>query len=437
MPSWKDIACAGGPSGGRSQRGFAVPAVLFSLLAAFAITSVAVMAAVTAQRGASRDQNVKAALAAAEAGVSQALLHYNRIPTTTATPCLVSSGGTVFLAATSGGWCAPVNGAVTEGTYSYSVQPTAGALEIVSTATVDGVTRRVDVTAHSASGQQIFGDATVKALDWLTMASESAVTATAASNGSITLSGSAGICGNVAYGLAGAFTLNNNSTHTCGTLAQQLLVLPPVNQGDAATVNDNGRFFALDPRSNNHVTWTAATRTLELRSNSSVTLGGSRYSFCRLDLSSNTSVYIAPGSTVSIYFDSPEACGLPAGTEQLRLSSNSRITSASGGATNIAMYFVGSPTVATSIHLSSNTQVAGACEQNFVVYAPLSNVTINSNSYYCGAIAGKTIALGDNSHIFSDSGATGFTLPATAAHYTVDRFVECTGPATTPPDADC
>ena len=32
---------------------------------------------------------------------------------------------------------------------------------------------------------------------------------------------------------------------------QQPLVLPPVNQGDAPTNNDNGRFFAQDPRSGN------------------------------------------------------------------------------------------------------------------------------------------------------------------------------------------
>jgi hypothetical protein len=168
-----------------------------------------------------------------------------------------------------------------------------------------------------------------------------------------------------------------------------------------------------------------------------VTLGGSIYSFCRLDLSSNTSVYIAPGSTVRIYFDSPEACGLAPGTEQLNLSSNSRITSATGGSTNVAMLFVGSQTVASTVHLASNTQVAGACEQNFVVYAPRSNVIINSNSRYCGAIAGKTIAVSANSSIYMDGAANNFTIPATNAHYTVDRFVECTGGAATPPDSGC
>ena len=422
-----------------SDGGFAVPTVLFMVLAALAIGAVAVVSSVAAQRGALRDQDVKSALAAAEAGVSQALLHYNRVPTTTAQPCIASNGSTLFVtAAPSGGWCAPIAGAVTEGTFQYSAKPAAGGvLDIVSTGTVAGSTRRVHVTAHSPSGVQVFSESTVKALNWINMESNGNITANSATNGSVTLSGNANICGNVFYGTSGSFTLNQNSTHTCGGSAQEPLALPPVNQGDAATVNDNNRFFTLDPRSNNKVTWNPTTRVLDLRSNSSVTLGGSIYSFCKLDMSSNTSVYIAPGSTVRIFFDSPEACGLPAGTEQLNLESNSRITSATGGATNVAMLFVGSQTTPTTIHLASNTQVAGACEQNFVVYAPRSDVTVNSNSIYCGAIAGKTINISANSKVYTDGAVGNFTVPATNAHYTPDRFVECTGAAATPPDTGC
>ncbi len=438
MSKRKDMGRRRRGASGSAEGGFAVPAVLFAILAAFAVTSVAVMASVTAQNGAARDQNVKAALTAAEAGVSQAMLHYNRIPTTPTTPCLIAAGeGTVYLAAASGGWCAPVAGAVTEGTYSYSVHPTEDALAIVSTGTVDGVTRRVNVNATSSSGQPVFSDATVKALNSLTISSNGRITADVASNGSITLSSNANICGDVAYGPGSSFTLISNATHTCGSATQQPMVLPPVNQGNVAAVNDNGRFFGLDPRSNNHVTWTPSTRTLKLTSNSSVTLGGSAYSFCKLEMSSNTSVYTAPGAHVSIYFDSPEACGLPAGTEQLSLSSNSRITSSGGGPTNVALLFVGSPTLASTIHLSSNTQVAGACEQNFVIYAPRTDISMSSNSVYCGALAGKTIALASNALVFADNGASSFTIPATSAHYVVDGFVECTGPAASPPDASC
>jgi hypothetical protein len=220
---------------------------------------------------------------------------------------------------------------------------------------------------------------------------------------------------------------------------QKPLVLPPVNQGDAPTNNDNGRFFAEDFRSGkaSDVTWDPATRTLNMRSNSSLTLGGSVYSFCRLTMSSNTAIYVAPGSKVKIYFDSPEACNLPSGSAQVSLSSNARVTTTSGSPANAAFFLVGSATRTTLVNLSSNTQANGACEQNFVIYAPRSTFDFDSNSRYCGAIAGKTIHMDSNAQIYTDSAASQFTLPAAAAHYVVGKYVECSSGPETPPDSEC
>ncbi len=154
-------------------------------------------------------------------------------------------------------------------------------------------------------------------------------------------------------------------------------------------------------------------------------------------MSSNTALYIAPGATVTIFFDSPEACGLSAGTAQLSLSSNSRITSTAGGPSNVAILMVGSETIPTSIQLNSNTQVAGACEQNFVIYAPRTDVNFNSNATYCGALAAKSIGMSSNTRIYSDSGASNFALPNTAAHYAPSGFIECGEDEQSPPDAGC
>ena len=79
----------------RDQAGFAVPTVLLAVVASFALGSVAVVGAVTTQRGTVRDQNVKEAMAAADSGVNQALMHYNRIVTTTAEPCVVGTTATI------------------------------------------------------------------------------------------------------------------------------------------------------------------------------------------------------------------------------------------------------------------------------------------------------------------------------------------------------
>ena len=108
------------------------------------------------------------------------------------------------------------------------------------------------------------------------------------------------------------------------------------------------------------------------------------------------------------------------------LSSNSRITATDGGPANIAMLFVGSSTRQTKINLSSNTSVGAACLQNFVVYAPRTDITLNSNSTYCGAVAGKSLQVDSNAKIYTDSGSESYVIPSTAAHYAVDRFVECT-----------
>jgi len=439
-----------------------VPTVLMMLLAVTSIVGVAVTISVQAQRSATRDSDTKAALTVAEAAVSQALLHYNRVPTTTAQPCVVTDGGTVGTAATVGGWCPTSVGSTGANTFSYAVRPTSGALEIVATGNADGVARRVDVSAKSSSGQQMFSDATLKAQDWIRMSSDAQVLSGVGTNGDITMDSNARICGSASVGIGRTLSAMSNaawySTYNHPDCATQLdpanvpqapLTLPPVNQGDAATNNDNNRLFSEDLISGvpqfvcfnglrgNGSTGSCGPRELSLSSNSSVTLAGDTYSFCRLTMSSNTTLFTAAGANVRIYFDSPEACGLAPGATQLNLSSNSRITSTGGSATNVGMYFLGSNTRATSINLASNTQVAGDCEQNFVIYAPLTAITFNSNSTYCGAIAGKTVQIDSNARIYADNGAAGFELPNAAPHYVVDRFAECTATASGTPNAGC
>ena len=58
-----------------------MPTVMLALVVGFALATVAVLASIAAQRGSTRDQDAKAALAAAESGVNEVLLHYNRIVT--------------------------------------------------------------------------------------------------------------------------------------------------------------------------------------------------------------------------------------------------------------------------------------------------------------------------------------------------------------------
>jgi hypothetical protein len=451
-----------------SEGGFAVPTVMLMTVAALGMAGVAVMTSVQGQQGTVRDQGGKSALSVAESGVSQALLHFNRgVP-----PCTAS---------VEGAWCGPVTGmSVNGGTVAYWARETSGAecdvgnevecVEIVSEATVDGTTRRVQVLASSLSdegsgGGGPFATAGVLSLNDMTLDSNAVIHTGTATNGHLKLKSNARQCGQASVGIGKEMKLESSnagyysdadckSKHT--TVLQQELTLPPVNQGDAATNNDNGRFFSKDVvaeedwkdvcwngiRADGKSTTACGARHLSLDSNSSLTLGGSVYSFCKLTLRSNTSIYVASGQSVTIYFDSPEACGYSSGVTQLDLSSNARITSALGNPVNVALLFVGSETRQTKIQLNSNTSVNGPCDQNFVVYAPRSDIDLDSNSKFCGALAGKSIHLDSNAVIWSGSGSDSFELPGvevpeTAAHYEPYRFVECSVVTASPPNAGC
>jgi hypothetical protein len=148
---------------------------------------------------------------------------------------------------------------------------------------------------------------------------------------------------------------------------------------------------------------------------------------------------------VTIFFDSPEACGLPPynttsgtlqkATAQMYLESNTRITAATGQA--LGLYFVGSPTIPTGILMSSNSDGNASCVQNFVIYAPLTQVELNSNSTYCGAIAGKSIHMDSNARFLTNDNARSIVLPGGAPHYVKSRFVDCSAATASPPNAGC
>ena len=302
----------------------------------------------------------------------------------------------------------------------------------------------------------MFSDYQVKAGDGITLDSNARIHAGAATNGDFILSSNAKQCGQASVGPGHTFQQSGSNSYfqdpNCQipntVVAQQPINLPPVNEGDVPTNNSDSRFFALDPASGNRasVCWSGVKasgasgncggRHLDIGTNSTVTLGGTRpYSFCKLTMSSNSSLLAQSGQPVAIYFDSPESCGYPSGTSQLDMASNTRISSNDGNP--VQLLFVGSANLATTMHLSSNTDINAACEQNFVVYAPRTDITLNSNSTYCGALAGKSLHLDSNADVRTNGASQGFIVPNTAPHYQVDRFVDCSISSVSQPNAGC
>jgi type II secretory pathway pseudopilin PulG len=434
-----------------SEAGFAVPTVLLMTVAALGMAGVAITTSIGGQSGTVRDQNSKTALAVAESGVDQALLYFNRYG------LLTTTNRCEPLGLTDAEWCGPVTGTtVNGGAVTYWVKPTSTLLptggvawtdlELVGVGTFNEVTRRVHVTAASSSGSKMFAKAAVKSQEGVTLDQNAEIHAGTATNGDVTIGPNAEQCGSASVGIGKE--LGGGGEHhsevDCtgmGEAFEDEIILPPVNQGAAATVNDNGRLFSEDRISGNknsacfsgfngngiedNTCGEPNSRELVVGSNSSVTLGGRVYSFCKLILNSNSSLSVEKGKSVTIYFDSPENCEYEDGTTQLELRSKSRVTAVGGESINLSMLFVGSQDLATKILLNSETSVDGPCEQNFVIYAPYTDIELDSNTRFCGALAGKTVHLDSEAQVWTSSQVNKFILPNVAPHYVTGRFIDC------------
>jgi hypothetical protein len=451
------------------EAGFTLPIVMLMVFAAFAVASAAVFASLSAQRGTTRDLQTKDALAAAEAGAHEAILRYNA--TTVAGDswgqCLPS--GTTVSDGAGWSWCPSQQGQMPDGTtYTWRVgfpQQVPGAplpahtAQVVSEGATNGVTRRIDMTIRSASSQTPFSLAGIVGLNAIGLSSNDSLYGNSATNGDLTLSTNDNVCGNVQIGPGRTVVGDPPSCATgSSTVTNGVTSLPPVNQGDVGPPtnnNQNSNFFSVNPVSPTNTnakrrvcfngvnaageTDTSTStgcgpRELRLRNGSSgvsVTLQGGNYSLCKLSMESGTTLYVANGAKVTIYFDSPEGCGYSSTTTQLSMDSNTSIQVNGGSAQNMRMLFVGSDTIPTRATMASNTTQDVACNQDFIVYGPRTDIVFASNSYFCGAVAGKTVTVSSNTAVKVSNEATAYTLPGWVDHYAIDDYRECVGPMVT------
>lgn len=437
------------------ESGFAVPTVFMALVAAFGLGTATVIASIGAQTGTVRDQDTKQALAAAEAGIANAMLRFNRIATTSAADACRPVGG---MAPGAGGWCStpvtwpPVTSPVDPGTggrYTYWVRytpaagPTPAQIKVVSTGTVDGVSRRVTATADTISkGYQPFGGgAGVIGLDSIFLHSGNPVGATiegnVATNGNIGLSNGGTLDCDFAH--ANAFSPNDGNS-TCSPTPEPVS-LPPVNPGNVETTNSNSRICTLDPCKT--ATWSAATKRLSFQSGGGITLGAPggefNYALCKLTLGSNSYLHVAAGARVRIYLLAPDRCANEA--QPLVLNSGSKIQPTGAGVADLAILIVGAPPPVTTSAIFNADSSLFDCNQAFVLYAPRTDVVFNSRTEICGGMAAKSIVLNGGTAIRASDVAQDFELPneQVPSHYGEPHdFVDCrVQPTTASPDSGC
>lgn len=443
----------------RGEDGIAMPTVLMMMIAALALGGAAVTSSIGAQKTSTRDQKAKEALAAADAGIQQALYRQNKVITSESLPCVIRGiGGDLYAGlALTDGWCPEISGAVGDASFRYRVKPATlvGTLQnerevkVVSIGTSDDVSRRIAENARSKTGIGIFSGGDLVGLDNLEMNPTGSITGDVGSNGNVDQVGGS-LCGNVTYGYGQAF--NQDGTWCTGFgSGEGEFNMPPPLQGNVPPSqggqNSNGRLFnnaaggcttspSCDTKTGN-VSFDPATRVLTMTSGTA-TLGGSLpYSLCRLDMQGNAQLIAAQGATVKIYFDSPESCGVPppctASYNQIDVRGNAKLVATSGNPQSLQLLFVGSDTCPTDGEISGNA----ASIHEAVVYAPRTDMTLWGNGEFSGALAGKTVTTGGSGKFIADPEIIDWDVEV-ALNYQRDRYVECVGAATAvPPDANC
>jgi hypothetical protein len=454
----------------REERGAAILTVITLITVGLAVGGVAAVTASNAMRGSVRDESSKDALAAADAGAQVALMRQNQVGVDDVQPCVgldPVSGEFEPQGLLGGDWCPDVAGAAGDASYEYRVRrpspietsPLVSQVEVVSTGESNGVTRRIHVIAESPRANAVFADQTVLSNQNLELSSNAQILANSAANGNVMTEGSAVLCGGTQFGEGMAFLPDNPSQYdhqvanNCPSPSypesEGSVTLLDVDQGEVADPDHNVN-TNITPQGGNdpcnpapatisgdctNVLWNPATRVLELKSNSSLTLGGGDYSFCRLVLDSNTELIVAQFAKVKIFFDSPENCGLTDGATQIEMRSNSRLTTTSGLPGDLMLLVVGSEAdpedpdfIDTNILIDSNSRTT----MPMILYAPRSDITLDSNSTLIGAVAGRSVTLRSNARVIFHSGASELEIPLPFL-YRQTRFVECTS---TPAPAD-
>jgi hypothetical protein len=203
-------------------------------------------------------------------------------------------------------------------------------------------------------------------------------------------------------------------------------VLAPVDMGNTASANDNGRITSGDD-SGSQVTYTDTVndpRNLTIGNNGSLTLGGGTYNFCKVTLGNNAYITIAAGTKIRFFLDSPDrlTAGTPddcipdnytatwspsqkaaaaraAGYGGMVLGQGSNFNNP-GHAINFQVYMYGYADGSHRVEFNNSQAV------NAAIYAPSSELVWNNTAGITGAVAASKVEF-KNSATFAWAGGAG------------------------------
>jgi hypothetical protein len=330
---------------------------------------------------------------------------------------------------------------------------------VTSIGEVNGERRRIQARVASYIGTQLFPVGGILAINGITVKNTAIVSGVLGSNGQIDLGNNSVVSGGIELGttsspppiLGQGSTLGGNPPVSYRSESEGAFVLAPVDMGNTATVNDNGRITSGED-SGSRVTYTNTAdspRNLSIANNGSLTLGGGTYNFCKVTLGNNAYITIAAGAKIRFFLDSPDRSGsgcIPSGMDDddaraagyggMTLGQGSNFNNP-GHAINFQIYMYGYTDGSHKVEFNNTSAM------NAAIYAPASELVWVNTAGITGGVAASKVEF-KNSATFSWAGASaGFSLSDlrtdTVSVYYRMAWAECrrVRTASTDPESGC
>jgi Tfp pilus assembly protein PilX len=435
------------------QSGFILPTAIIVLFILALLTGVAINVSVQTSSSTTRDDNTKAALAAAEAGLRVATYRLGALRPSEA-QCITANA----VGVPTGGYCEDAsaenlgNGA----TFQYWTTPALKAGEtcagqvveiqagftqrcVTSQGKVNGISQRVSARVESVPGEKLFPVKGIVGLSEVKISGSVKVPAVVASNGKIIGEGSAAfelgfeLCAPGGEFKPKAGSERNSSgvtVHKVGgmesagpewektRLAAECSIKAPLPAGHASEASNEDARIGVSDKLEGTTTWTGAPNyELTLAANGKLTLEGSKYYFCNFNATSNSKLIIAAAAKVEIFIDSPE-------------DKASKCKEKSGKFTGSNAFVVENLTknpadLLIEAYGKGPVELLNGAKLEGSIYAPEGEVNINGGTSFKGGIVGNKVHLEAGAGIFEWSEEVGSLTNGEAGSYKRKGWEQC------------
>jgi Tfp pilus assembly protein PilX len=443
-----------------SEAGFVLPTAIIVLFILTVLTGAAIALASQTSTSTTRDDNTKAALEAAEAGLRVASYRLGALKPAEA-KCITKS----VEAAPESGYCkdAEPESLGNGSTFQYWTTPglkvsekcagqtvsaiVAGTVQrcVISEGKVNGISQRLTVRVETAAGESLFQVAGVVGLKEVKITGSVKVPAVVASNEKIIGEGSANfesgfeLCPPKGTFSPAAGTERNKSGVTINGVgkmesnpslektrsAAECPLKAELPAGHPTELsNEDSRIGTTDPLVGG--TWSEAKHELTLESTNELTLSGSRYYFCNFKMPGGGPKFkIAPTAKVEIFIDSPEdpASKCAAGTGKFEIAGGSKTENEGKNPANLLIEIYGKGPFKFANGSGKTLEAA--------IFAPNGEVNMEGGVQFSGGIVGDTVHL-ENGTRYGWSETVKSLTNGTAGAYGRKAWEQCTPTGTTP-----